>query len=195
MDRALRALLGDRPHSAELREAATLARRAAEAADTSGRPLAAANAALPWPDDDQPHLVLWHASTILREHRGDGHVAALLTHGLDGVAALVSHAAMGAAPEEVFGSRDWSPADWSAARERLTARGWFDPSGALTDHGRASRTAVEHLTDDLAAAPWQTLGPADTTRLAELLMPPVIDIVGAGILPTQSTLGIGLSYT
>ncbi len=195
VDRSLRSLLGDRVESPELREAAALARRAAEAADTAGRPLAAANAALPWPpDDDQPHLTLWQAAIILREHRGDGHIAALLAHGLDGVESLVSHAAMGAAPEEVFSSRQWSPEQWSAARERLTARGWLDSSGALTDHGRASRTAVEHLTDDLAAAPWRTLGPDATARLAELLLPPVLDLVHAGIFPTQTTLGIGLSY-
>ena len=80
-----------------------LARRAAEAADLAGRPLAAANADLPWPD--APHLALWQAATVLREHRGDGHVAALLTAGLDPTEALVSFAAVGAAPVEVFASR------------------------------------------------------------------------------------------
>ncbi|MBM0225339.1 hypothetical protein JNW87_06975 [Micromonospora sp. ATA51] len=100
MDRTLRALLGDRVDSPELTEAAALARRAAQAADLAGRPLAAANADLPWPD--APHLALWQAATILREHRGDGHVAALLTAGLDPTEALVSFAAVGAAPVEVF---------------------------------------------------------------------------------------------
>ncbi|MYV69825.1 hypothetical protein GT043_28550, partial [Streptomyces sp. SID2131] len=76
-----------------LAEAAALARRAAEEAGTAGRPLAAANAELPWPG--APHLVLWQAATILREHRGDGHVAALLAAGLDPVEALVSFAAVG----------------------------------------------------------------------------------------------------
>ncbi|WUI52053.1 hypothetical protein OHS59_18700 [Streptomyces sp. NBC_00414] len=76
IDRAYRAIFGDRVDSAELAEAAALARRAAEAVDPGGRPLAAANAGLPWPE--APHLQLWHAATILREHRGDGHLAALL---------------------------------------------------------------------------------------------------------------------
>jgi len=73
------------------------------AAGTAGRALAAANADLPWPDE--PHLVLWHAISLLREHRGDGHITALLAAGLDPCEALVSFAAIGAAPEEVFASR------------------------------------------------------------------------------------------
>ena len=90
-----------------LAEAAELARQAALAAGAGGRPLAAANADLPWPQE--PHLVLWHAVNILREHRGDGHIAALLAAGLDPCEALVSFAAIGAAPEEVFASRCWVP--------------------------------------------------------------------------------------
>ncbi|AXL90590.1 hypothetical protein C4J65_21570 [Streptomyces sp. CB09001] len=192
VNRALRKLLGDRIGSPELREAADLARRAAEAADTAGRPLAAANASLPWPDES--HLVLWQAATVLREHRGDGHVAALQAHGIGPVESLVSHAAVGAAPEEVFRSRQWSDADWAAARARLAARGLVEADGGATDEGLRVRTGVEKLTDELAAAPWEALTPGETARLAELLVPPVLDIVGAGLLPSQSTLGIGLKY-
>ncbi|MEW2358100.1 hypothetical protein [Spirillospora sp. NPDC029432] len=192
MDRALRRLLGDRIGSPELREAAALARRAAEAAGTAGRPMAAANAALPWPAE--PHLELWHAATILREHRGDGHIAALQAHGLGPAESLITHAAMGAAPEEVFGSRQWPAEEWAAARDRLTARGLLEADGTATAEGRRLRTAVEHRTDDLAAAPWDALTPAETDRLADLLMPPVLDIVATGLLPMQSTLGIGLDY-
>ncbi len=192
VDRALRAVLGERVGSPELAEAAALARRAAEAADTAGRPLAAANAALPWADE--PHLVLWQAATVLREHRGDGHLAALLAHGLDGTEALVSHAAVGAAPAEVFASRGWTGAEWEAARERLTARGWLDADGAATPRGTEGRTAVERLTDELAAAPWRALGADGATRLAELVLPAVMDVVGTGLLPMTSTLGIGMTY-
>jgi hypothetical protein len=106
VDRMYRALLGDLVGSPALAEAAELAREAALAAGTAGRQLAAANADLPWPGE--PHLVLWHAISVLREHRGDGHIAALLTAGLDPCEALVSFAAIGAAPEEVFASRGWS---------------------------------------------------------------------------------------
>ncbi|GHH23528.1 hypothetical protein Srubr_20580 [Streptomyces rubradiris] len=125
MDRALRKLLGDRIDCPGLREAAGLARRAAEAAGTAGRARAAANSALPWPDE--PHMVLWQA-TILREHRGDGHIVALRAHGIGPAESLVSHAAVGASPEEVFTSRQWSEEEWTAARDRLAARGPVRPT-------------------------------------------------------------------
>ncbi|MFD4871357.1 hypothetical protein [Streptomyces sp. NPDC058412] len=191
-DRSLRALLGERTESPDLAEAARLARRAAEAATTAGRPLGAANAALPWPD--APHAVLWHAATILREHRGDGHLAALQAHHLDPVESLVLHSGAGAAPAEAFESRQWSADEWNAARDRLAARNLLAEDGTATAAGLALRTAVEKLTDELASAPWSALTPQEAARLAELLLPPVLDIVGAGILPTQSTLGIGMKY-
>ncbi|MFF9727198.1 SCO6745 family protein [Streptomyces gardneri] len=190
VDRTYRAVLGeDTVKSPELAEAAALARRAAEAAGTQGRPLAAANAALPWPE--APHLVLWQAATILREHRGDGHLAALLVAGLDPVEALVSFAAVGAAPEAVFESRGWSAAEWSAARARLVARGVLGADGAVIEEGRALRAQVESRTDELAAAPWDALGPDGTARLAELLGGPWLSAIGSGLLPGENTLGIG----
>ncbi|GGU87773.1 hypothetical protein GCM10010498_52740 [Streptomyces cavourensis] len=172
-------------------EAAALARRAAEtaAAGVAGRPLAAANAALPWPD--APHLVLWQAATILREHRGDGHLAALLTARLDPVESLVSFAGIGAAPAEIFESRGWSAEEWEAARERLAARSLVDESGVATEAGRELRAEVERRTDELAAAPWRELGPVQVARLSELLGDAWVAVIGSGLLPAQNTLGIG----
>ncbi|MEN3585312.1 hypothetical protein AAH978_14300 [Streptomyces sp. ZYX-F-203] len=189
VDLAYRALLGERVEGPELAEAAALARRAAESAPGEGRPLAAANSALPWPEE--PHLALWQATTILREHRGDGHLAALLVAGLDPVEALVSFAAIGAAPGAVFASRGWSPAEWTAARERLVGRGLLDADGAATDAGRALRAEIERGTDALAAAPWRELGTEGTARLADLLGPLWLEVLGSGLLPRENTLGIG----
>jgi hypothetical protein len=189
VDRAFRTVLGDRFDVLDLAEAAELARRAAETASTAGRPLAAANADLPWADE--PHVQLWQAATILREQRGDGHIAALLTAGLDPCEALVSHAAVGAAPVEVFVSRGWTDQEWTAARDRLVDRGWMNPDGAATDRGRAGRRDVERRTDMLAAAPWRELGPATTGRLAQLTVPVTQAVVQSGLLPRQSTLGLG----
>jgi hypothetical protein len=189
IDRAYRTLFGDRAGSPEMVEAAALARRAAEAADPAGRPLAAANAALNWPTE--PHLQLWQAATILREHRGDGHLAALLTAGLDPAEALVSFAATGAASVERFASRGWTPQEWTAARERLTARGLVDADGRATEAGRELRRRVEQDTDRLALGPWQALGPEDTERLAVLLGDYWVTVIGSGLLPSESTLGIG----
>ncbi|MDT0432489.1 SCO6745 family protein [Streptomyces salyersiae] len=189
VDRAYRALFGDRVDGPEFAEAAALARRAAEAADTAGRPLAEANAALPW--SDAPHLVFWQAATILREHRGDGHVAALLAAGLDPVESLVSFAAIGAAPPEVFASRGWSGAEWDAARERLAVRGLLEADGTATDAGRALRAEVERRTDESAAGPWAVLGAEGRERLADLLGPLWVEALGSGLLPSETTLGIG----
>ncbi|MES9510117.1 hypothetical protein ABWJ92_27485 [Streptomyces sp. NPDC000609] len=187
--RAYRALLGERTDGPELAEAAALLRRVVEAADTVDRPLAAANAALPWPDE--PHLALWHAATILREHRGDGHLAALVGAGLDPVESLVSFAAVGAARPEVFASRGWSEEEWRAAGQRLVERGLLAEGGTATEAGRALRADVERRTDEQAAAPWRVLGGEERERLAELLGPPWVAAIGSGLLPSETTLGIG----
>ncbi|MFH8622548.1 hypothetical protein ACH4A8_11660 [Streptomyces vietnamensis] len=190
VDRTYRRLLGDEALGGpELAEAADLARRAAGSAGLEGRPLAAAHAELPWPE--APHLVLWQAATILREHRGDGHIAALIAAGLDPAESLVSFAAVGAAPEPVFESRGWSKDAWTAARERLTARGLLAADGTATAEGHALRAEVERRTDELAAGPWTALGPEATTRLADLLGGPWLTVVGSGLLPSENTLGIG----
>ncbi len=193
VDQALRGILGDAVDSADLAEAAGLARRLADSATAEptppARPLAAANASLSWPAE--PHLVLWHAATILREFRGDGHVATLVAEGLDPVESLVSFAAVGAAPVEVFASRGWSSQQWAAAVARLVERGWVDASGTATEAGHAGRAVVEHRTDELAAGPYRTLGQAGVGRLAQLTVPITTAVVRAGLLPATSTLGIG----
>ncbi|WP_406394612.1 SCO6745 family protein [Streptomyces sp. NBC_00887] len=189
VDRAYRVLFGDRVHGPEFAEAAVLARRAALAADVTGRPLAEANAALPWPD--APHLALWQAATVLREHRGDGHLAALVEAGLDPVESLVSFAAVGAARPEVFTSRGWSGAEWAAGRQRLAGRGLLEVDGTATEAGRALRAQVERRTDELASRPWEVLGTEERERLVELLGPPWVEVLGSGLLPSETTLGIG----
>ncbi|MEU9358483.1 hypothetical protein AB0D35_10285 [Streptomyces sp. NPDC048301] len=189
VDRAYRALLGDGVGAEGLREASVLARRVAEAADATGRPLAAANAALAWPD--APHLALWHAATVLREHRGDGHVAALVEAGLDPVESLVSFAAVGAARPEVFESRGWTGEEWEAARGRLADRGLVEADGTATVAGRALRAEVERRTDESAAGPWAVLGDVDRERLVESLGAVWLEVIGSGLLPSETTLGIG----
>ncbi|MFF1871579.1 hypothetical protein [Kitasatospora herbaricolor] len=188
VDAVYRGLFDGQLATPEFAELVGLARLAAEAAVTAGRPLAAANAALPWPDE--PHLALWQALTVLREHRGDGHLAALLAGGLDPCESLVSFAAVGAAPAENFGGRGWTDEEWSAARDRLAARGWLDAEGLVTEAGRAGRNEVERLTDQLAAGPWEALGTERSERFMELMVPFFLGVIQAGLLPMQSTLGI-----
>jgi helix-turn-helix protein len=183
---ALTGLVPDVP-VARIEEAAELLETAAAAAEPAGRVLGAANQALPRPSD--PYARLFQAATTLREHRGDGHVAALLTAGLDPTEALVSFAAVRAAPREVFDSRGWSPSEWDAAADRLRGRGLLAADGSATAAGQALRDEVERITDELAAAPWAALGPA-VGRFAQLTAPITMRIGTSGLLPSQSTLGI-----
>lgn len=151
-----------------LTETADLLERAASAVQVAGRVLGAANAALPV--GEYPLARLWQAATTLREHRGDGHVAALVAAGLDPVETLAWRVAEGMSPVNLFG-RGWSEEQWRAARERLVQRGWLTPDGAATDHSRAAFQAVEDATDRAAEHPWEALGQDDTDRLRELLEP------------------------
>lgn len=183
-DLALRDALGDEVVTGDdMHTAADLARRATEGCAPHGRPLYAAHAALPWPDD--PHVALWHAITLLREFRGDGHVAALLVEGLDGCEALVTHGAAGDAavrPDVLKATRGWPDEPWEAARERLRRRGWLDDGGRLTAEGVTGRARVEALTDDLALAPWRRLGEEPCDRLRALVRPWSKAIVATGAL-------------
>jgi len=188
-DTALRRLIPTIVGSGEEREAAGLARAAAEAPALAGRPLFGALRSLPWPDE--PHLQLWHACTLLREHRGDGHVAALTAAGLDGCEAHVTLTAAGTVPRETLqANRKWSDDDWAAAEGRLRQRGWLDAAGALTDAGRAGRAEVEARTDALAEAPWRALGPERTERLLALLTPMARAISAAGGVPVPNPVGV-----
>lgn len=168
-DGGLRRLLGDRAvASEEMAEAAGLALRAAEGCTVPARPLYAANAGLPLPE--APHLRLWHAATLLREHRGDGHLAVLLREGLDPLEAMVSHAASGHGPSAGWlrETRGWSEQEWADAEHRLRERGLLGPEGGLTEDGMALRKSIENETDRLDRAPYELLGAEGVGRLTEL---------------------------
>ena len=167
-DRALRRLLGDDVLGGpEVAEAAELARAATGDLRPDGRPLFAGHAQLDWPG--AAHLVLWHAISLLREYRGDGHVAALVAGDLTGLDALVTHTATGQGftVEAAKATRGWSDEQWAGAVGSLRERGLLDGNG-LTEAGQATRDAVEGETDRLAVAPWRSLGQERTVRLTEL---------------------------
>ena len=167
---ALTGLLAGVPES-QVDEAAELLSAAARAVDLPGRVLAAANADLPWPAD--PIGRLWHAATILREQRGDGHVAALLAAGVDGSESVVWRSVLdgGTLAARMQPARGWTDQQWQAAAERLAGRGWIDTAGAATTVARAAYAQVETLTDELAAGPWRRLGADTTRRCARVLEP------------------------
>jgi hypothetical protein len=188
-DAALRRLLGDKVDSGELAEAADLARQATEGCDVAGRPLFAAHRSLPWPTE--PHLALWHAATLLREFRGDGHVAALLAEGLDGCEAHITLVGASNVPREAIQPhRGWSDEEWSAAQARLVDRGWLDATGALTGRGRAGRQAVEERTNELAMPPWRHLGDERFERLRQLARLLSGLIVEQGGVPIPNPMGL-----
>ncbi|NJC15055.1 hypothetical protein F4558_004881 [Micromonospora profundi] len=153
---------------AHLMETADLLEEAATAAQTAGRVLGAANAALPI--GEYPLARIWQAATTLREQRGDGHVAALVAAGLDPVETLAWKVAVGMSPVNLLG-RGWTEEQWHAACERLTQRGWLAPDGTATEQSRADFQAVEDATDRAAEHPWLALGVDRTDRLRELLEP------------------------
>lgn len=164
----------------DVEAAAALARRAAEAACTrpEGRPLFAAHAALPWPDE--PLLVLWHAQTLLREYRGDGHIAALVVEGIGGCEALVLHQATGEVPFGLRETRQWTDDEWAAAVDRLATRGLVDPAGGFTEAGRALRDRIEARTDELSLVAYTAIGDEGCDRLRSLVRPLSKAIVAAG---------------
>lgn len=179
-DRSLRRQCGDLLVDAHLAEAAELARTATEGCTPDGRALYAANAALPWPDP--PLLHLFHALTLLREFRGDGHIAALVAEGVSGLEAAVMHVAQGDAwtREPLRKRRGWTTEEWDAACAGLRDRGWLDDDERFTEDGAAARARVEERTDVLALPPWERLGEDGCARLRELVRPLSTAIVEGG---------------
>jgi hypothetical protein len=186
VDAALTRLLGpDVIGSPDMITMAALTREAAGACRAEGRPLYAGHADLDWPD--APHLVMWHALSLLREHRGDGHIAALTAAELSGLEALISHTATGQGFVTGFAqaSRGWSEEEWKGAAEALTARGLLGADGTLTAAGEALRAQVEEETDRLAAAPWQHLGDERTEEVVRIGKAMTRTVMKAGAFPRE----------
>ncbi|WP_391486583.1 SCO6745 family protein [Amycolatopsis bartoniae] len=183
-DAVMRRLLGEAVSSDETAEAASLAREASEACTGDGRPLYAAHAELAWPSE--PHVVLWHAITLLREYRGDGHIAALVGHGVSGLGALITHTATGKGflPSAAKATRGWSDEEWDAESDHLKAEGVLDADGALTEQGLALRESIETQTNASAVAPWRRLGADRAARLHELGRTLSRAAVAAGAFPS-----------
>ena len=153
--------------SPEMAELAGLLREACAVLTPEGRPLYAGHAELPWPDE--PLLQVWHGATLLREHRGDGHIAALLHADLNGLEALITYTATGRGftLPAAKATRGWSDDEWAAESAALVERGLMD-DGGLTAEGADLRARVEAETDVLSADPWLLLGPERTGRVVEL---------------------------
>ncbi|TQJ13688.1 hypothetical protein FB459_1114 [Yimella lutea] len=188
VDASLRDALGDRVEAPELSEMVGALRVAIGEASYAGRPLAAAWAFAPWPDE--PHLQFWHAIAIAREYRGDGHVAALVLAGLSPAEALVFHEAPHPDPDlrrRTLGrkisqkTRGWSDADWDGAAESLRAKGVLGADGAMTDAGAKLYDEMERETDHSAASFWAHV--PDAAGLLDKAKPFVKAVIDTGYLP------------
>jgi len=169
-------------------EIAPLVRRAAQAAPVDGRALFAANAALPWPDE--PLASLWHAATLLREHRGDGHVAVLTAAGISGRQANVLHATFVVTPRATMTiGRDYDDAEWDANVSALAARGLLTADGALTDAGRSVKLELEDRTDRVSLSAYETLTDDELDDVIDRLTPLARAIVATGDVPPMTPIG------
>ena len=190
VDQALRRLLPQQIESAEIVEAVALVREAMLGCSIAGRPLFAAHAALQWPS--QPHVALWHGLNLFREHRGDGHISAVMAARLTpNQAAPILAAATGEA--RTSRSARWPDDIWDRTVAALQERGWLDDAGMLTDEGLAARTRIEDETDDLALGPWLQLGKERTHRLWAILNDLLQVVLDQNGLPSLRT-PIGLSW-
>jgi hypothetical protein len=153
-----------------------------------GRALFAANRALPWPDE--PTAALWHACTLLREHRGDGHVAALAAAGIGGREANVLQAAAGIVPREVFEvARHYDDAEWDSVSARLVDRGLLSDDGKLTARGKEVRDDVENRTDRIALTGYDALHDDQLLRLLDALAPLARAVIATGDIPEVTPVG------
>jgi hypothetical protein len=154
-----------------------------------GRPLFAANRDLKRLDD--PVERFWQNCTTLREHRGDGHVAALAAAGIGGCEAhLLLSADQGLPPEVFFDSRGWTPEQQRHATTALQERGLLDSDG-ITIKGRSIRSNIETTTDALASAPFDgLLDVAGREELLSTLTPIATIIATSGTLPFPNPMGL-----
>jgi hypothetical protein len=130
---------------------------------------------------DEPLAALWHGANLLREHRGDGHVAALLTQGIAGTEAHVLHALSEGMRAEEFGRVSHLPrARLAAVVDGMRARGLVGADGWLTVAGRRTKERVESLTDELAAPAYDVLDRDELDRLVADLEPLAAVLVAAG---------------
>jgi hypothetical protein len=172
-----------------VRVAAELAGKAARGAPLDARPLFAANLALPWPDD--PLAALWHATTLLREQRGDAHVAVLTAAGVSGRESNVLHAAAGRVPRDYIArTRDYDEAEWRQHEQRLGARGLLNDDGSLTRAGRELKDDIEARTDLLGLSGLEALSDDEVETLFQALTPITRAVVAGGDIPAVTPMDV-----
>jgi hypothetical protein len=169
--------------------AAELAGKAARAAPLDGRPLFAANRALPWPDE--PVAALWHATTLLREQRGDTHIAVLAAAGVSGRQCNVLHAASGNVDRDYIArTRDYDETAWRQHEQRLAERGLLNDDGSITTAGQQLKDHVESTTDALSLSALDALSDDEVETLFQALTPITRAVVAGGDVPAKTPMNL-----
>jgi hypothetical protein len=173
----------------DIATAAALLEKAARQAPSDARPLFAANCALPWPDE--PVAKLWHAATLLREQRGDGHLAVLVSSNISGRESNVLHVAAGRVPKQfIMRSRDYDDDEWARVRGRLVERGLVDDNDELTAAGADLKERIETATDALALSALDALSDDEVETLFRCLTPITRKVVAGGDVPATTPMGL-----
>lgn len=176
--RTLRRELGNA--DAEAGRAVALLRRGIDAAETTARPLFTGLRADPWPQD--PLAALVHACNLLREHRGDSHLAACAAAGLDPVQSnVLTELWCGFDLLTYTPSRGWSGERMDAAVASLRARGLVEGDG-LSGEGLRFRGELEATTDAMQQTVVDAIGP-DLDALTKQLGEWSDALVAAGAAP------------
>jgi hypothetical protein len=172
-----------------------LLRRAVAGCEGAGRVMAGANRSL-WPRIATALGTgglgeVWQACTTLREHRGDGHVAALVIHGISGLGAHVLACGTKAIPVEILrDNRGWSEAEWDVVTATMTQSGLLHDDGRVTDAGRTLHGTVEELTDELAEPAYAALSDQALEELLGVLGACAADVAASGLVPFPNPMGL-----
>ena len=148
--------------------------------------LASADVALPVPGDGLAGL--WQAATVLREHRGDGHFAALAAADIDGCEAVVLRCCLDLRREDMQPVRGWTDEAWDGALSRLATRGWIGADGTLTS-ARAGRRTRRWRTPPTGPRPGRGPGSSEATAEIAAALTPLARACAAA-LPYPSPIGV-----
>lgn len=174
---SLRRLLGE-PDAARVERAVELLQRGMADAEHAGHPLYSGLKSLPWPDE--PLGRLWRSCDMVREHRGDSHIAVWTRAGVRPIEIqLMSELQMGIPLKTYSATRGWTGQQMDDALDGMRAKGWME-GDAFSPEGRAYREDIEAQTDGMETGIVEAIGGGFDT-LIDLLRPWASAIVKVGI--------------
>jgi hypothetical protein len=174
---SLRRLIGE-PDSKTLSRAIELLRRGLAVAQHAGHPIYSGLLSLPFPDD--PMGQLWRCCDMVREHRGDSHVAVWAKALVEPIEIqLMSELQMGIPLKTYSATRGWSPQQMDDALDGMRAKGWMT-GDKFSPEGQALRDRIEADTDAMETPIVDAIG-GDFDELIDILRPWAAAIVKVGI--------------